>query len=220
LGGYDAIENGERISAGFESSIYNSERRWFNAFIGRSNNIGNRQKMKFDGRNAMVGRLVLKPIESMSFRMRFVGMPFSEKMRLFESGTNISYKNIFGGIGYYYEAKKNKSNVNEGLPVPKEGLSQIGINCGVKLTEFWSISGSEILNLQRKSGKRSLARGIAAVYKDECFEFGIGMYRTNFKDKDIKPNTGIALTIIFKNLGSLAKSRSWHRYNTEIGTVA
>jgi LPS-assembly protein len=211
FGGYDSIELGERVSAGFESSIYNEKRRYLNVFIGKSKNIGNRQKIRFGGKNATVGRIVLKPLDNISFRMRFVGIPFIEKSQLFESGINASYKNIFGGIGYLYDTKI--SNVQE------NGISQFGINCGFRLTQYWSISGSKILNMKKKNGRKHLAQGIKATYADECLEFGIGVYKTNFKDNDIKPKTGIILSIVFKNLGNLLKGKSGYEYNTELGNI-
>jgi LPS-assembly protein len=211
FGGYDAIENGEKISAGFENSIYNSKRRWLNAFVGRAVNVNSRRKTRFKKRDSTVGRLILKPLENVSFRMRFVGMPLFEKTNLFESGINAKYGNVFGSVGYYYDKRI--------AYVQKSGVSQIGLKCGARLTEFWSVSALEILNLKRKAGKRSLVRGVTANYKDECFEMGIGVFRTNFKSGDIKLKTSIALTIVFKNLGSLAKSRGYG-YNSDIGNVA
>lgn len=211
FGGYDRIENGERISAGVEASIYNSKRRWLNAFIGRSHNIGERQKVKDQGRNSMVGRLVLKPLENISFRARFIGIPFVEKSHLFESGINANYKKLFGGVGYLYDKKINC--------VQENGISQFGVNCGFHLTNFWTISGSKIFNMKKKNGKGSLTQGISANYKDECFDFGIGVFRTNFKDGDIKPRTGIILTIIFKNLGNLVKASEGYAYNNFLGYV-
>ena len=211
FGGYDSIENGERVSVGIEDSIYNSKRRWFNVFIGRSHNIGDRQKEKFQGRNSMIGRLVLKPIENLSLRMRFVGIPMVEKSQMFETGINGSYKKLFVGAGYLYDKKINL--------VQENGISQIGINCGFKLTEFWRISASKIINMKKKNGKGSLTQGISANYTDECLEFGVGVFRTNFKDNDIKPRTGFILSIIFKNLGNVVKASDGYAYNASLGVV-
>ncbi|MDR3224467.1 MAG: LPS assembly protein LptD [Holosporales bacterium] len=210
FGGYDVVENGERVAVGFEASCYNSKRRWINAFMGRSNNIGKRQKMKFAGRNSVVGRFVIKPLENISFRFRFVGMPIAEKIQLFETGIDYRYKNVFAGLGYHFDRKISQ--------VQENGIDQIGINCGVDVNEFWSITGFEILNLKMKARKKSLAHGISANYKDECFDFAIGVFRTNFRHRDIKPKTGIILSIVFKNLGNLVKSNA-NKYHSEIGRV-
>lgn len=211
FGGYDSIENGERVSVGIENSIYNSKRRWLNVFLGRSHNIGDRQKEKFQGRNSMVGRLVLKPIDNLSLRMRFVGMPFVEKSQMFETGVNGSYKRLFLGAGYLYDKKINY--------VQENGISQIGISGGYRVTDSWRISASKIINMKKKNGKGSLTQGISANYIDECLEFGIGMFRTSFNDNDIKPRTGFILSIIFKNLGNIVKASDGYAYNASLGDV-
>ncbi|MDR1391257.1 MAG: LPS assembly protein LptD [Holosporales bacterium] len=211
FGGYDSIENGERISIGVENSIYNAKRRCFNAFIGKSHNIGERQKAKFQGQNSLVGRLVLKPIDNFSFRMRFVGMPIIEKSQLFETGIEANSKGAFGGVGYLYDKKINH--------VQENGISQIGINFGFNLNEFWKISASEIFNAKKKNGKKNLTRGVSATYSDECFDFALGVFRTNFKNDDIRPRTGIILSIGFKNIGNMVKANEKYSYDSSIGNV-
>ncbi|MBR1480222.1 MAG: LPS-assembly protein LptD [Alphaproteobacteria bacterium] len=211
FGGYDAVETGERLSLGFENSMYNSKRRWLNFFIGKSNNIGSRQKGKFQGRNSMVGRLVLKPVENLSFRVRFIGMPFVEKSQLFESGINGSYGRFSGGVSYMYD--KKISHVQE------NGISQVGFTGGFKLTETWKISASEVINGKQRNGKRSLTQGVHLTYADECLELRTGVSKTNFRDGDIKPRTVFTLVIVFKNLGNLFKSDKAELFDANIGTV-
>jgi LPS-assembly protein len=211
-GGYDAIENGERISFGFENSIYNDKRRWINIFVGRSANIGNRQKKKFPGKAATVGRLVLKPMENLSFRLRFVGIPFVENVKLIESGVSTTYKNVSLSVGYFYGSKITG--------VQENGVAQLGLNCGIKLSEFWSVAGSEVMNLKNKNGKRSLVHMASLRYEDECFEFKIGIHKTNLKDSDIKPRIGINLTIAFKTLGSFNRPTNKHLHKGDIGAVS
>ena len=78
---------------------------------------------------------------------------------------------------------------------------------------------SQIVNLTSHGGKHNLAHSIFASYSDECFKLEFGIFRTNFKHKDIKPKTGIILTIYFKNLGNLTRSGKRDMYNEEVGTV-
>ena len=95
----------------------------------------------------------------------------------------------------------------------------MGVNCGYRITNYWSISGSKIFNMKKKNGKSSLTQGVTASYNDECLNLGIGIFRTNFKDNDIKPRTGFILTIVFKNLGNLIKSNEGYAYNNFLGRV-
>lgn len=211
FGGYDSIERGERVSAGFENSIYNSKRRWLNFYVGRSFAISQDNDEQFKGRDKFVGRFVVKPIETLSFRMRFVGMPIFENSRQFEMGVNGGYGKISAGASYLYDRKISY--------VEERGVSQLGLHCGYKINEFWKISGTQILNLLPHGGKHTLAHSIFANYTDECFALDIGLYRRNFKYKDIKPHTGIILTIHFKNLGNFIHSGKRNLYNEGIGTV-
>ena len=212
FGGFDSIENGERVVLGVEGSVYNANRRSMNAFVGRSQSIGKRQKHKLDGKNSSVGRLVLRPWDNVSFRSRFVGLPGVEKVQLFESGVNARIGKIYGGIGYLYD--KTISNVHE------KGLSQVGVTVGAKLTEHWNLSASQVFNLKRSNGKRNLTRGLNASYIDECLDVRIGLFRANFNDKDIKPRTGFMLVITFKNLGNFVRQGVGYNFNSPIGRVA
>ncbi|MDR2458880.1 MAG: LPS assembly protein LptD [Holosporales bacterium] len=211
FGGYDNIDAGERISMGLEGSRYNSKRRWVNAFIGKSARLGSKKNTTLYGRNSMVGRVILKPLENIAMRVRFVGFKPFEKSQLFEAGVNASYKNVFGGIGYFHNSKV--SDVQEG------GLSQLNISCGVKINEFWNISGSQVINLKHSNGKHMLAHGVSATYDDECCNFSVGIYRMNFRKNDVKPRTGFILSIVFKTLGNMIKTHSMRSFDTDVGNV-
>jgi LPS-assembly protein len=211
FGGYDNIDAGERISMGLEGSSYNSKRRWVNAFIGKSTRLGSKKTAALHGRNATVGRMVLKPLENVALRVRFVGMKPFEKSQLFEAGVNASYKNVFGGVGYFHNSKVSD--------VQESGLSQLNISGGVKVNEFWSIAGSQVINLKHGNGKHMLAHGISATYDDECCTFSVGIYRMNFKKNDVKPRAGFALSIVFKTLGNMLKSHSTRSFDTDVGNV-
>jgi len=211
FGRYDSLERGERLAVGIENSTYNTKRRWLNFYIGKSFATSNGDDERFKSRDSLVGRIVLKPNEIFSLRTRFVGMPILETIRQFESGVTGKYRNITAGITYMYD--KHIKFTQE------KGLSQLGINCGYKFNEFWKISMSQIVNLTSHGGKHNLAHSIFASYSDECFKLEFGIFRTNFKHKDIKPKTGIILTIYFKNLGNLTRSGKRDMYNEEVGTV-
>ena len=190
--------------------MFNSKRRWLNFFIGKSNSISEDEDSQFKGRSATVGRIVLKPLDNLSLRTRFVGIPISEKVQQFESGINGEYKRFFAGTGYLYD-KRIKL-------VHEKGIAQLKLNCGYKINDFWKVSFSKILNL-KGGGKRNLARSFFASYTDECFSMDFGIYRTNFRDKDIKPRTGIILAISFKNLGDFIKSGKSRKYDDAFGMI-
>ncbi|MDR1233678.1 MAG: LPS assembly protein LptD [Holosporales bacterium] len=212
FGAFNNVEEGEHVSVGIENSIYNDQRRYLNFFIGSSQSI--REKNKVNNQeegNSIVGRLVIKPCDNASFRMRFVGLPIMEKARMFETGVKLDAGYVSANIGYVYDTRSNA--IREG------NISQIGFTVSVKLTKYWNISGSKIININKKLGGRNLLSGIFAEYKDECFGFGIGFHKSNFKDKDIRPNVGIAIVLTFKNLGNISNPVQHYLYNSELGNV-
>lgn len=211
FGRYDSIERGERLSLGIENSIYNAKRRWLNFYVGKSFVTSNGDDERFKSRDVLVGRFVFRPTEIFSLRTRFVGMPILEDIRQFETGVTGKYHNITAGVTYMYD--KHIAFTQE------KGISQLGLNCGYKFNEFWKISMSQIFNLTSHGGKHNLAHSIFASYSDECFKLDFGIFRTNFKHKDIKPKTGIILTIHFKNLGNFTRSGKRDMYNEEVATV-
>lgn len=210
FGGYDVIEKGERLSIGFENSVYNKDRRWLNFFIGRSQSFSAASD-NTRGRDNVVGRLALKLNQNLSFRMRFVGMPLIEKTKQFEFGANSDYKKVFAGVNYLYDERINY--------IQNKGVAQIGFRLGYKINEAWKVSFSKILNIRHNNGKRNLAQTIFASYADECFKLDMGIFRTNFRDEDIKPRTGLVLSVSFKNLGNAIKSGKKHIYNESLGVV-
>ena len=213
IGGYDTIERGERVSVGMEGSVYNSERRWLNFYIGRSFAISNEWRKQFKNRDSFVGRFVFKPNEILSLRTRFVGFPILEKAHQFEAGVNAEYRKVSAGLSYFQDDRINC--------VEERGVSQLGVQCGYKFNEYWKISGSRLFNLLPHNGnKHNLVSSVFVSYTDECFGLEFGVYRTNFRHKDIKPKTGIILTIRFKNLGNFIHSGTRSSYNDDIEMVA
>ncbi len=211
FGGFDSFENGERIAFGFEGSLYNSKRRFLNFFVGRSQGIGRRHKHQFAGKNASVGRFIIKINDEISFRTRFVGIPCMEKVQLFESGITGENKIFSIGAGFMYDRTINH--------VQENGISQMGLSAGFKFAKNWQVSASNVFNLKSKNGKKNLTRAVKAQYSDECFDFSVGIFRTNFKDDDIKPRTGLILSVGFKHLGNVSTEGKNYWYKSNIGVV-
>jgi lipopolysaccharide assembly outer membrane protein LptD (OstA) len=197
-GGIDMLERNERVSFGLEDSIYTSHRKILNFFVGKS---------KSDN----VGRIVIHPTDFCAVRSRFVGFPFNHNLKMFELGSTFKINKFSLDVSYFGDKRKNKHR--------NFSLSQIGGSVGYQINQYWSISYSEILNLQKKAGNRNLSRGIFTKYQDECCEFGFGIYKSKYKDIDIKPRTGIVLTFAFKNLGEVSQSSKRFKYKSIVGNV-
>lgn len=55
-------------------------------------------------------------------------------------------------------------------------------------------------------GKLSQSFGI--TYADDCFTMRVGVARTFYRDRDVKPGTAVMVSLIFKNLGQFG-----HKFN-------
>jgi lipopolysaccharide assembly outer membrane protein LptD (OstA) len=192
------LEHKERTSLGVENNIYTGNRKILNFFIGKS---------KSDN----VGRIVIHPTDFCAVRSRFVGVPFNHNLKMLELGLTSKIDKLSLDVSYFGDKRKNKHR--------DFSLSQIGGSVGYHINQYWSASYSEILNLQKKAGNKNLSRGIFIKYKDECCEFGFGVYKSKYKDMDIKPRTGIILTFAFKNLGEISQSSKKFRYKSIIGNI-
>ncbi len=210
-GSYGREENGEKIAAGLENSIYNSGRRYLNFFVGNSQNIGSKNKKPGKSGDAMMGRFLIKPTENISLRTRFVGLPGIQKSRMLESGIDVKISRFAIGCGYVHDSRSNEFR--------RSTISQIGVTLGYKLTKSWKIHYSSIYNLDKKLGDGNLFRGIFTSYEDECFKLSFGLYRSGYRDRDIKKDHGVVLSVSFKNLGTIGTPSERHLYKPSIGKI-
>lgn len=210
INSFDRIDIGERIAFGIENSIYNSNRRMLNFFVGKSKSFGNRNSE--NTKNSTVGKFVFKPFDEFSIRIRFVGMPVVEKNKLFESGMNFAKGRLSIGAGFLFDSRTNVFR--------EKAVSQFGISAGYGLSKFWKLHASQIFNLKKWMGHRNLSRAVFINYQDECFGFGIGVYQSKYKDRDINARTGFVVMISFKNLADLGGNISNHLYKSSLGVVS
>jgi LPS-assembly protein len=209
VGIYDRVEERDRLDIGFENSSYNYKRRWLNLFIGRTMRIG--PNCKESGKDTLVGRAVIRPNDIVAVRTRFVGIPFSRASKLLESGVMATLGRVSTGVCYIHHSMDND--------LRRMTVSQLNLSASASITKFWKLTASKILDFKRKSSARNLLHGIFANYEDECFGIGFGINKSNFKDRDIKPQTGFIFTIMFKNLGNFSKSSNAIFHRSELMNV-
>ncbi|GHT88393.1 hypothetical protein FACS1894113_0720 [Alphaproteobacteria bacterium] len=210
FGAVDDAEIGEKLTAGIENSFYNSERRFLNFFIGKSQKIGNLSGNE-KNRDETVGRIILKPTDILSIRTRLVGLPCTEKLKMLEAGASVDINKFSCDLGYIYDARPNA--------VREKRVSQLGASFGFKISKFWNVSLSQIFNMAKWMGSRNLTRGLFLTYKDECFSFGLGLYKAKYKFNNGSQKTGFIISIIFKNLANIGGKISSKIYKTNMSKV-
>lgn len=210
-GNMDRIDNSDRISIGLENEVYDKKRRNINFFIGRSITLKNRNidiREKKSSEN--VARIIWQPSDSITFRSRSIGIPYLEKVSMFEMGSSLKIHNIILDGAYFFDKRKNKilKNMND--------TSLLGISIGYNLNQNWNIITSTVFDMKNKHANRNITRGLFLKYKNECLEFACGIYKSKYHDQDIKPKSGFSLSFNLKNIGGISESENKYIYNSII----
>ena len=91
---------------------------------------------------------------------------------------------------------------------------QVMFNATAKLTRYWSLTGSETLNLTNstnfvngvptpQSNSVSLYATLAGIYQDECMAFIASVTQSGIRTGDVTPGISVMFSIVFKNLGEI-----------------
>jgi len=91
---------------------------------------------------------------------------------------------------------------------------QLTLNLQTKITRYWSLVGSETVNLtnstnlvngvaQPQSNSTSLYASLAAVYQDECMAFIGSVAQSGIRSGDVTPGVTVMFSLVFKNLGEV-----------------
>jgi lipopolysaccharide assembly outer membrane protein LptD (OstA) len=195
--GIDYIDRGEKLTCGFENSLFFRNKKLLNFFIGQSKHA--------------IGKATLNISDVVSLRTRFVGAPCGKHNKIFECGSRTQFSKICFDFSYFGDKQKNKYRDFD--------LSQIGGSVSYKINSCWKIVYSQIFNLKKGVGHKSLSSGIFAKYKNECLDFGIGVYKSHYRDLDLKPKTGIIITFSFKTLGNFSQNLNMHQHLRMISSV-
>ena len=91
---------------------------------------------------------------------------------------------------------------------------QLTVSVTSKLTRYWSLAGSETINLtnsnnlvngvvQPQSSSSSLYATLAAIYQDECMAFVGSVAQSGIRTGDVTPGVTVMFSVVFKNLGEI-----------------
>jgi len=135
-----------------------------------------------------------------------------------EVGLNVGPENLRVGLNYLLVPPQQQ---NQGATNPATGQSvlfgkrqQLTLNLTSKLTRYWSLAGSETINLTNssnlingvvtpQSNSTSLYATLAAIYQDECMAFIGSVTQSGIRSGDVTPGVSVMFSVVFKNLGEI-----------------
>ena len=92
-------------------------------------------------------------------------------------------------------------HAKRGLNDSTSMISQVNWQLSSEINENWKVSVAQIRNLKRFQ-KGVLATFAGLTYQDDCFETKFSVFRSHYRDRDLKPDMGFFLQFSLKNLGS------------------
>ncbi|HVC54978.1 MAG TPA: LPS assembly protein LptD [Stellaceae bacterium] len=226
LAGYDVLDTGQRVDYGMKLGLYQKNGGNYRFLIGQSYRAqpnvflppasGAAQRL-----SDIVGRVVLSPSSYLDliYRFRFDKATLSNRTQ--EVGLAVGPQNLRVGLNYLLVPAQQQNDVvtnpATGQTVLYGKREQLSVNLTTKLTRYWSLSGSETINLtnsqnlvngiaEPQSNSASLYATVAAIYQDECMGFISSITQSGIRNGDVTPGVSVMFSIVFKNLGEIGGS--------------
>lgn len=224
--GYDLLDTGQRVDYGLNFGAYAANGGSYRALVGQSYRAETNPFMP-PGSGAekrlsdIVGRVTLAPSSYLDliYRFRLDKSTLSNRLQevLVQAGPN-AFR--IGGSFLLIPAELPSQVIS----VPGSGQTilfgkreQLTVNATLKLSRYWSLVGSETLNLTNSSNivngvataqanSSSLAASLSALYQDECMGFITTVTQSGIINGDVRPGYSVLMSVVFKNIGEIGGS--------------
>jgi LPS-assembly protein len=166
----------------------------------------------------VVGRVVLSPSSYLDLIYRFRFDKSTLQDRTQEVGLSAGPQSLRVGLNFLLAPKQQQSDVVTnpvtGQTVLYGKREQLSVTATAKLTRYWSLAGSETINLTNstnlingvstpQSSSTSLYATLAAIYQDECMAFISSVTQSGIRSGDVTPGVSVVFSVVFKNLGEI-----------------
>jgi LPS-assembly protein len=221
--GYDLLDTGQRVDYGLNLGAYSASGGSYRMLIGQSfraeaNTFLPPGSGAEDRLSDVVGKVTMAPSSYLDLIYNFRLDKATLSNRLQEIGFSAGPANVRFGANYLLIPAEQ---VNDVITVPGSGQTilygkreQVTFTGTVKLTEYWSLTGSETLNLTNsanivnglatpQSNSTSLNATLAAVYQDECMAFITSLSQSGIRNGDVTPGYSVLMSVVFKNIGEI-----------------
>jgi LPS-assembly protein len=224
--GYDLLDTGQRVDYGINLGAYAANGGSYRFLIGQSYRTSTNNFVPpgsgIDTRlSDVVGRISLAPSSYLDLVYHFRLDKSSLSNRLQEvtatGGTNV----VKFSTGYLLIPAEQANDV---ISVPGSGSTilfgkreQLNFTTTLKLSQYWSLAGTETLNLtnsnnivngvsQPQSSSKSLNASLSALYQDECMGFIATVTQSGIRNGDVTPGYSVLVSVVFKNIGEIGGS--------------
>ncbi|HEU0156804.1 MAG TPA: LPS assembly protein LptD [Stellaceae bacterium] len=223
LAGYDILDTGQRVDYGGKFGIYDSSGGSYRALIGQSYRAETNPFLP-PGSGAekrlsdVVGRVVLSPNSYLDliYRFRLDGNTFGyrgQQVAVSAGPPNLRISTSFLLVPAQLQSDV-VTNPATGQTVLYGKQEQLSFVVTTKLTRYWSLQGSETLNLSNsnnivngivtpESSSTSLYASLAAMYQDECLAFVGAITQSGIRNGAVSPGVSVLFSVVFKNLGEI-----------------
>jgi LPS-assembly protein len=221
--GYDLLDTGQRVDYGLNLGAYAANGGSYRMLIGQSYRAEPNPFLPpgsgaEDRLSDIVGRVSLSPTNYLDLIYRFRLDKSSLANRLQEVGVSGGPAAFRLSANYLLIPAEQPSDV---ITIPGSGETilygkreQLGVTATLKLSQYWSVVGSETLNLTNSSNivnglitpqsdSDSLTASLSALYQDECMGFNATLTQSGIRNGDVTPGYSVLLSIVFKNIGEI-----------------
>jgi LPS-assembly protein len=225
LAGYDLVDTGQRVDYGLKLGLYDSSGGSYRALIGQSyraevNSFLPLSSGAYNRLSDVVGRVVLQPSSYLDLIYRFrignAGGPDSgeQQATVAVGPTNLRLSGTFILIPPQATNSLQNTAAATGTSVIYGKQEQLVFSATAKLTRYWSVQGSETLNLTNTenivngvvtpvAANTSLYASLSAIYQDECMAFVGAITQSGVRNGAVTPGYALLLSVVLKNIGEI-----------------
>ncbi|MBV8133794.1 MAG: LPS-assembly protein LptD [Alphaproteobacteria bacterium] len=223
LAGYDILDTGQRVDYGTKLGLYDKDGGSYRLLIGQSYRaqpntflpLGSGAENRLSD---VVGRVVLSPNSYLDliYRFRFDTSPFADRVQ--QVGVSAGPQSLRVSGSYIYLPAQLQSQVVTNPATGQNVLygkrEQLVFTATAKLTHYWSVQGSQTVNLTNSTtlvnglatpsaANASLYASLSAIYQDECMAFIGSVTQSGVRNGDVTPGVSVTFSVVFKNLGEI-----------------
>jgi LPS-assembly protein len=223
LAGYDILDTGQRVDYGTKLGLYDKDGGSYRLLIGQSYRaqpnpflpLGSGAENRLSD---AVGRVVLSPVSYLDliYRFRFDTTPLADRVQQVGISAGPQSLRLSGSFVYLPAQLQGQlvTNPATGQNVLYGKREQLYFTATAKLTRYWSLQGSQIVNLTNTttfvngvatptSAGASLYASLSAIYQDECMAFIGTVTQSGVRNGDVTPGVSVLFSVVFKNLGEI-----------------